>query len=318
MAEPHVSPAARRPRPRRIAAWREQHAWSLNASMHRLRARRLGTLLTMAVMGFALALPLAFWLLLSNVQRLGSGLNQAQAVTVFMHVDADASAASALAVRLRKDARVAGVDVRTPRQGLDELSSMQGFTKALDALHYNPLPYVLLVRPRADLDAADAHALVKQLQGESGVERVQDDGAWRQRLDAMVAVGTRVVALLAALLALAALLVVGNSVRLDIQGRAEEIEVLQLVGASRAFVRRPYLYAGFWYGLGAGVVAVLLVLALEWAVSGPVTRLAAAYAGRLQFTGLSAPLLLGMPLASAALGWLGARLVTARHLWTRT
>lgn len=314
MSAARTTAPARRPAPRRFAAWREQHAWCLAASLRRLGARPLGTLLTMAVMGFALALPLSFGLLLGNLERLGSALGQSQTISVFLHpgAGADVAAARAGAVRRRDD--VATVTLRTPKQGLAELSSMQGFTKALDALDYNPLPYVLLVTPRAGLDGADAQRLVKALDALPDVDQVQDDGSWRQRLDALLGVGSRVVMLLAVLLALAALLVVGNSVRMDIQSRAEEIEVLQLVGASRAFVRRPYLYAGLWYGGGAGLIAVLLVLALEAAVAGPVTRLAAVYAGRLQFSGLPAALLLLVPVAAALLGWLGARLVSARQL----
>lgn len=306
--------AAKRPRPRRLAAWREQHAWCLSASMQRLAARPLGTLLTVAVMGFALALPLSFWLLLTNVEHLGAALGETQAVSVFMKTGVDAQQAGAAAAKLRGRLDVASVTVKTPKQGLAELSTMQGFTKALGSLHYNPLPYVLLVQPRAEASAAQTRTLVAALKAMPEADLVQDDGAWRQRLDALVDVGRRMVGVLALLLAVAALLVVGNSVRMDIQGRVEEIEVLKLVGASRAFVRRPYLYAGAWYGAAAGVLAVLLVLLLEWALAGPVERLADVYAGRMAFGGLGATTLLAVPMVAAALGWLGARLVSARQL----
>jgi cell division transport system permease protein len=143
---------------------------------------------------------------------------------------------------------------------------------------------------------------------------VQDSGSWRQRLDALLGVGDRIVLILAGLLAVAALLVVGNTVRVDIASRAEEIDVLMLVGASRAFVRRPYLYAGIWYGLFSGVLAVLLALLVESALAGPVARLSQAYGGKLQVGGLPPWLLLAVPLAAAALGWLGARLVSAWQL----
>jgi cell division transport system permease protein len=119
---------------------------------------------------------------------------------------------------------------------------------------------------------------------------------------------------MALLLALAAVLVVGNSVRLDIQGRAEELSVLRLVGASAAFVRRPYLYSGAWYGLASGLVAALLVLLLEAVLAGPLARLAESYGGRLAFAGLAWWQLLLAPVLAAALGWLGARLVLARWL----
>lgn len=303
-----------RSRPRRVGAWLEQHVQSLRSSLRRLAARPLGSALTMLVMGFALALPLAFWLVLGNVQHLAGALGETQAISVFMQVDAAADAAQAAAGRLKGRSDIAGIEIKTPAQGLHELASLQGFGDALNSLEHNPLPYVLVVQPIPRLSPAQSATLVATLRGLPGVDRVQDDGAWRQRLDALVGVGNRAVLLLAGLLALAALLVVGNSVRLDIQSRADEIAVLTLVGASRAFVRRPYLYTGIWYGLLAGVVAVGLALGLEWALAAPVQHLARSYSGRLHFGGLPWWQLLVVPLLAALLGWLGARVVSARLL----
>ncbi|GAB3029201.1 permease-like cell division protein FtsX [Oleiagrimonas citrea] len=314
MARAQREPGTARTRPRRVAVWGEQHAWGFIASLRRLTGRPLSTLLTVTVMGFALALPLTFALLLGNLQRLGSALGQTQAISVFMQTDGHASDAKALADKLRGRDEVDAVDVRTPKQGMAELATMQGFSDALKSLDYNPLPYVVVIRPVAHIDAGQAAKLIAWLRTQPGVDQVQDDGAWRQRLDALLAVGTRAVLLLAVLLAIAALLVVGNSVRLDIQGRSDEIAVLRLVGASPAFVRRPYVYAGLWYGLAGGVVATLLTLLLEWALAAPVARLAASYGGRLDFGGLPWGLLALVPVLAAALGWLGARLVCARQL----
>jgi cell division transport system permease protein len=176
------------------------------------------------------------------------------------------------------------------------------------------LPYVLSVQPKPNLSLEDATRLVESMKATPGVDMVQDTGAWRQRLDAIVGVGARATTMLALLLGIAALLVVGNTIRVDIQSRAEEIGVLLLIGASRPFVRRPYLYAGIWLGLLAGILAVVLAVAIELAMAGPVGRLAAAYDGSVQFGGLPGWLLLSVPVASAILGWLGARLVSARQI----
>ena len=298
----------------RVGSWREHHGWSAAASLRRLAARPLGSLLTIAVMGLALALPLAFYLLLGNVQQLGHALGQDQAINVFLQPDQAASQAQLLAKQLGDRSDVASVTVKTPQQGLDELAKLQGFSGALDALDQNPLPYVLMVQPKPGLDAATVERLASDLRDMRSVAQVQDSGTWRQRLDALLGVGNRVVAALALMLALAALLVVGNTVRVDISSRSEEIGVLLLVGASGAFVRRPYLYAGIWYGLFSGILAALLALAIEFALSGPVARLSQAYDGKLHIGGLPAWLLLAVPLAAAALGWLGARLVSAWQL----
>jgi cell division transport system permease protein len=313
-AEVRKPEVSRRSGTQRFAGWREHHGWSLAASLKRLGARPLGTLLTVAVMGVALALPLAFYLLLGNVQRMGDALGRNQSISVFMKTQQNAGGAETAAAALRERHDVAGVSVRTPKDGLDELAKMQGFTGALQSLENNPLPFVLEVKPAPDLSADAVGSLVEAMKNLPGVDVVQDNGSWRSRLDALLGVGTRAVLVLATLLGIAALLVVGNTVRVDIQSRSAEIDVLVLMGASRAFVRRPYLYAGIWFGLFAGVLAVAIAAALELVMAAPVERLAAAYDGTVVFGGLPAWLFVAVPLVSAALGWLGARLVSARQL----
>lgn len=294
-----------------FSSWREHHGWSALASLRRLAAKPVGSLLTVAVMGLALVLPLTFYLLLSNVQLLGAALGRDQVINVFLNTDQVAGNAQLLARQIRQYEGLASVTVKSPQQGLDELSKMQGFSEALHALDDNPLPFVLVVQPRAGISADAARRLVEDLRAMHGVDTVQDNSSWRQRLDALLDVGRRVALILAALFALAVLLVVGNTVRMDIASRAEEIAVLKLVGASRAFVRRPYLYAGIWYGLFSGALAVALALAVQWALAMPVAKLSQVYAGKLEVSGLPPWLLLGAPLAAACLGWLGARLVSA-------
>jgi cell division transport system permease protein len=304
----------RRSGPRHVSAWREHHVWSLSISLRRLGARPLGTLLTVAVMGVALALPLAFYLLLGNVQRMGDALGRNQSISAYMKPGQNGPMAENAASALRGRPEVAEIVVRTPKDGLDELAEVQGFSGSLQSLDANPLPYVLSVQPKAGLPVDQVDRLVEAMKATPGVDMVQDTGAWRQRLDALLGVGSRAVSLLALLLGIAALLVVGNTIRVDIQSRSAEIGVLLLIGASRPFVRRPYLYAGIWLGLLAGILAVALAVVLELAMAGPVGRLTAAYDGSVSFGGLPAWLLLSVPFASALLGWLGARLVSARQI----
>lgn len=304
----------RRSGSRHVSAWREHHVWSLSISLRRLGARPLSTLLTVAVMGVALALPLAFYLLLGNVQRMGDALGRNQSISAFMKPGQNGAMAETTASALRGRPEVADIVVRTPKDGLDELAEVQGFSGSLQSLDVNPLPYVLSVQPKPGLAAEQVDRLVEAMKATPGVDMVQDTGAWRQRLDALLGVGSRAVSLLALLLGIAALLVVGNTIRVDIQSRSAEIGVLLLIGASRPFVRRPYLYAGIWLGLLAGILAAVLAAVLELAMAGPVARLTAAYDGSVSFGGLPAWLLLSVPFASALLGWLGARLVSARQI----
>jgi cell division transport system permease protein len=298
----------------RTAMWRRQHAWCLRDSLRQLARRPFGTALTIVVMGLALALPLAFYLLLVNVQHLAMALGDSQSVNVFLKTDVAADGVEKLATTLRARADVGTVTVRTPQQGIDELAAMQGFGDAIKSLPDNPLPFVLLIEPRAGSDRGQVEKMVAVVRAMPGVDLVQDNGQWRARLDALIAVGQRVTLLLAVLLGAAAVLVIGNTVRLDIRSRANEIIVQQLIGASAGFVRRPYLYEGAWYGLAAGLVAVLLVLLLEVALAAPVRELVASYTGRLHFGGLSwATLCVGWAIA-IVLGWLGALIASSRHL----
>ena len=167
--------------------------------------------------------------------------------------------------------------------------------------------------PREATDL-DEPPLVAALRADTRVDLVQYDAAWRRKLSGILHFGERVVAVVAALLALATLLVIGNTVRMDIQARSAEISVMQMIGASNGFVRRPFLYAGLWYGLLGAVFALLVVVVVEVALAEPVARLVESYANRFALHGLDPGVAAAVAAASALLGWCGAWIATARHL----
>ena len=205
------------------------------------------------------------------------------------------------------------VAIRTPEQGLAEFRQLSGFGEALDILKDNPLPNVLIVTPR--LPAADDDPpLLGELRKDKRVDLVQYDATWRRRLSDILRFGERAVAIIAVLLALATLLVIGNTVRMDVQARAEEIAVMQLIGAGSGFVRRPFLYAGLWYGLLGGALALVIVIGAEWAIAGPLDSLLSSYDHRFALRGLGAVSALIVIGASSLLGWAGAYIATARHM----
>ena len=298
-----------------VRAWREQHLYSFFSSLGRLAARPWATVMTLAVLSLALAFPLLFWLLLDNARGLSGTVEDSRAISVFLKSDTDAAAVEALAGKLRKHADVQSVVVKTPEQGLEEFKAHSGFADALNVLHYNPLPALLIVDPRAASEGTDpAPTLVEEFRRDPAVDQVQYDAQWKQRLNAILQLAQRGAAVLAVLLALAALLVVGNTVRLDIQGRADEIAVMQLLGADNGFVRRPFLYIGFWYGALAGVVSLILIGLVEWALAAPISALASSYDHRFDVHGLSIAQMGIVLAASAALGWLGAWIAASRHI----
>lgn len=297
----------------RMAGWRDQHFYSFFSSLGRLAARPWATLLTVLVLGFALALPLLFFVAYQNARDLSGGLREAREITAFLKPQIDASAADAMATELRRRSDVADVLVRTPEQGLAEFRQMSGFGEAIDVLKENPLPSVLVVTPRSD-DDVDNPALLDELKADARVDLVQYDAAWRRRLSSILHFSERLVAVIASLLALATLLVIGNTVRMDVQARADEISVMQLVGASNGFVRRPFLYSGLWYGLLGSLFALAVVVAAELALAAPVAGLIESYGGRFALHGVDWMTALVVVAGSALLGWFGAFVATARHL----
>lgn len=292
-----------------LGIWLDQHLYSFVSSLGRALRRPWSTALTIGVMAVAFALPLGLWLALVNVQHLAGTVQASRQIDVFLKTDTSAERAQALAAQLRARGEVASVQLRTPEQGLAEFRRLSGLEAAIDALEDNPLPARLIVIPSGD-DAA----LAAELQQLPEADLVQHDVLWRQRLDSWLRFGTRLVWVLAALFGLGALLVVGNTVRLDIQSRREEIGVLQLLGATDGFIRRPFIYLGAWYGLGAGVLALALVLGAAAALRAPLDALARSYGSRFALDGLD-PLRAGLVLVAALLiGWLGAWWVTGHFL----
>jgi len=297
----------------RFRTWLSHHGYSIVASLGRMLRKPWATLLTIGVMALALALPLGLWLVLGNMARLGGEVQASRNVDVFLKQDIDTTAAQSLADTLRQRGDVAAVAVVTPDEALAQLRAQPEMAAAIDALGMQAaraaLPSVLRVSPRGD-ERLLADALRKLPQA----ERVQHDLAWRERLDAWLRFGGRAALVLAALLGLGALLVVGNTVRLDIQSRREEIGVLQLLGASDGFVRRPFLYLGAWYGLAAGA-ASLGVLTLAWlGLRAPLADLAARYGSHFALQGVDPLQALLVLVAAGLLGWLGAGLVTGHYL----
>ena len=261
-------------------------------------------------MAIALVLPLGLWLVLGNVARFSGQVQQSREVSVFLKADVGVDRARGIADALRARDDVAAVELRTPDVGLAQLRAA-GLGEAIDALDAgaNPLPSLLVVTP-----AGDEALLAQSLQSLPEADLVQHDALWRQRLDGWLRFGNRVAAVLAILLGLGALLVVGNTVRLDIQSRRDEIGVLQYLGASDGFIRRPFLYLGAWYGLAAGALAIALLTAAALALRTPLAALAASYGSHFTLSGFEPPAALAVIAGAVLLGWSGAGIVTGHYL----
>ena len=248
------------------------------------------------------------------MQSAGQGWQSSNQLSVFIHKRARTLAVEKLHDRVMARADVLAVEMVSPEQALAEFQTYSGLGRVLENLDENPLPAVLLVQPAPGAQPAQLQQLRQELTAEALVEDVRVDMAWVQRLHEIMQLGQRLVLALGTLLAMGVLLVIGNTVRLAIENRRDEIVIVKLVGGTNAYVRRPFLYTGFWYGVGGGLLALVIVgLAVVW-LSGPVERLAALYQSGFELQGIDSLACVQLVLGAGVLGLLGAWLAVGRHL----
>ncbi|MCP5313270.1 MAG: cell division protein FtsX [Chromatiaceae bacterium] len=314
MARRGESPAKFR-RNRNPLTWLLRHAQMSLASLGRLSRSPVSTLMTAAVIGIALALPSGLHLLVDNVRGLSSAWDGTASISLFLSDALDAEQAEAVRAQIAQRPDIAETRLIGRSQALDEFRRLSGFSGALDLLDENPLPALVLARPRdEDQDAAAIHRIAEELQAYREIELAQVDLQWVERLGAITRTIERAVVVLAVLLAAAVLLIVGNTIRLEIQSRHSEIEVVKLVGGTDAFIRRPFLYEGLWYGLLGALIALGLVLTSLYLLDGPVARLAGLYQSTFELAVIDPYSLLGMLVGGPLLGLAGAWLAVGRHL----
>lgn len=295
--------------------WLERHAQTSIGSLGRLWQHPFATLLTVIVIGIALALPACLHVLVQNVRHASGGWNNALDISVYLKPEATLDQARRAADRIRQRRDVDDVMLIEADTALQAFRKNSGFGEALDALKDNPLPHALVVRPDAEYrDDTRVQALSQELRKIDGVDIVQLDTAWVRRFNAILDVVRRGVFLAAGLFALGILVIVGNTIRLDIENRRDEIEVTKLVGGSDAFVRRPFLYNGVWYGLAGGVTAGLIVAVAVGMLDAPVHRIAGLYGSEFRLEGVGATGWAALLLGGAVLGWLGSFIVATREL----
>jgi cell division transport system permease protein len=293
----------------------QRHAQVALDSLGRLYRNWIPTVMTAAVIAIALAMPCGLYLLLGNLERLSGSWEGQASMSIFLKQDITDTRAQALLAQVEEWPEIESVQLITPSQALEEFGRQSGFADVLGVLEENPLPYVLIVLPAGEyIDPVAAGTLRDRFSGLPETELAQLDLQWVQRLAAILDIAHRVILIISVLLALAVMLVVGNTIRLEIQNRREEILVTKLIGATNGFVRRPFLYGGIWYGVLGALIAWGVVEAGFWLLSEPVSRLAGLY--RSDFSLETLPVqLLGILLAGGTLlGLLGSWLAVGRHL----
>ena len=284
-------------------------------SLGQLSRVPVSTLMTCMVIGIALALPMGLHTLLNNAQQLSGDWESTAQISVFLKKKISASQAQKIQSDIQRWPDVISVHYISREQALKEFQTLSGFGDALKALNTNPLPSVLIVKPELSKTNEQAtQKLLTKLRNLRQTDKAQLDMQWVRRLYAIMNIVERGVLILGFLLALAVLLVVGNTIRLAIQNRRKEIVVMKLIGGTDAFIRRPFLYTGFWYGLFGGIIAWMLVSFTMLSISTPIEKLTTLYQNQFELSGMSFLTTLSLLGISIILGLVGSWFAVGRHL----
>jgi cell division transport system permease protein len=297
-----------------FSIWLTRHASTSIGALGRLSRQPFASLMIVLVIAVTLALPAAINVVVKNAQSVSSSWNNALDFSVYLKLDISVSEAEGLARLIRQRADVESVDLVTADAALAEFKLASGFGDALDQLGTNPLPHALVVRPGPGNTGASLTLLQEEIGNLPETDLVQVDTEWVQRFHAILDIVRKAIAIGSALLGIAIVVIIGNTIRLDIENRREEIEVTKLIGASNAFVRRPFLWTGFWYGLLGGTSALALVQYGLYLLKEPVTRLAGLYQGNITVAALGISESLTIIGVAVFLGLFASWVTAARHM----
>ena len=289
-----------------------QHAAAVLNALRRLVASPLNTALSLLVIGIALALPSAGWVVLDNLRGITGSASGIQQISLFMTAEASKKDVSEIESRLR-EAKPGNWHFVAKDEALKRLQSSEGMSEIVASLPKNPLPDAFIVEP-LDSQPESLERLAKTFAGWPKVAHVQLDSAWVKRFDVFLRIGKLTITLLAGLFAAALVAVTFNTIRLQILAQAAEIEVAKLIGATDAFIRRPFHYFGALQGALGGLFAALLVVLGSLLLEEPVGELVTLYGGSFVLHGLSPTSIAALAGIGAALGWLGAQLSVTIHL----
>jgi len=253
-------------------------------------------------------------LVVRNGRNLAGSWESARDFSVYLTPGAELAVAEKLAAELRKREQIDSVQIIAAADALVEFRESSGLGEVLDSLDSNPLPHTLIVRPKDTATGDQLAGIGEELDKRPEVDIVKIDTQWVERLNAILDFLNRVVVIATVLLVAAVIIIIGNTIRLDIQNRRDEIEVLKLLGASNGFVRRPFLYVGLWYGLIGGIVALLLMVFGGWLLTAPLEHLIGLYESDLSLLGLDGGSALTMVAGGVLAGWGGAWTAVSRHL----
>jgi len=293
--------------------WLNQHIKSLTMVLGRMRQNLLGSILICCVMGVTLSLPTILFTIIDNLGQVAGTVENKPKLSLFLKLDTSAMRKEAISNQLKQHPDIANYEFVSKDSAWEQMQQNTNTADISASLNTNPLPDAFFVSPK-DIKPENVQRLQKEMQQWDGVELAQADANWIKRLDTLLKLGKKAILVLVALLGFALIAIIGNTIRLQIMTQLEEIEVSKLIGATNQFIRRPFLYAGTLYGLGGGLAAWLIVLAVVQLFNTSVAEIADLYASQFRLSMPNASIILTMLLCAISLGWLGSFVAVNRSL----
>jgi cell division transport system permease protein len=297
----------------RISAYVLHHLQSLLFSLGKIYQAPTTTIMTVAVIGITLSLPGGFYLFLKNIDALSGDFRSSSQISLYLDLTVSEKQARAVEQQIKTFKNVISTRFISRELSLEQFREDSGFGKSIDTLSSNPLPHTIVVEP-TEVDTFEVKNLLNALQAIPEVEIAKLDTEWLERLYTIIEIAKRSVAIITILFSCAVLLIIGNTIRLDIQNRYQEIIVTKLIGGTDAFIRRPFLYGGLWYGMLGGLISWLIVEIGYLAISGPLERLNLLYQSNLTLITFSFHDFIILITSSTLLGLAGSWIAVARHL----
>jgi cell division transport system permease protein len=298
----------------KLMAYLLHHIQSLTFSFGKIYRSPISTIMTVAVIGITLSLPGGFYLFLKNINAMSGDYRSTTQITLYLDIKLSEKEAKAFERKVSNTSNVQSTEFISRQASLEAFRESSGFGKSIDTLASNPLPHTIIVEPLGEADTFAVKNLLNTLQAFPQVKIAKLDTEWLERLYTILEIAKRSVIIITALFSIAVLLIIGNTIRLDIQNRYQEIIVTKLIGATNAFIRRPFLYGGIWYGLLGGLMSWIIVEIGYLAISGPLSRLNLLYQAELVLITFSFQDFIILVSSSTLLGLAGSWIAVAQHL----
>lgn len=294
-----------------------QTRYTLRAVWQDLTKRKFGTIMTVLVIAVSLTIPTLSYLLWKNTRFAASQFYPEPELTVYLHKNLSENDVNSVVERIRhfESQKIESLNYISRQQSLDDFRTWSGFGEALDILDDNPLPAVVVLKPKKAFSSPDDMYVFRDgLQQIKGVQEVRLDNSWLEKLTALTQMIGRVAVTCTVLMFLAVFLVISNSVRSDVSNSRASIEVMQLLGATDHFISRPFLYTGMIYGLFGSLLAILFSILTIGYFTGIVRYVADMFTVKFELQHFDLSEILLIVVSTIFVGWISAKIATNRHI----